>query len=163
MKLSELAFACYIYTRMSDYDSSYQDFLKATNHAPDLNIAKHRKALLQWLNKWGCRQFAKDYHKLASEEIKIWYQEFSALPFHVDATLLELSDNDIAVAKVAYEKLAKRTASWRKTRSGSKSVIMVGPTGAAKILFAIRPNALIPWDDPIRKALKLDGSAKSHK
>jgi hypothetical protein len=25
------------------------------------------------------------------------------------------------------------------------------PTGASKILFALRPNCLIPWDDPIRE------------
>ncbi len=34
----------------------------------------------------------------------------------------------------------------------------VGATGAAKILHALRPRVLPPWDDPIRAALDLDGS-----
>ena len=76
MKLSELAFACYIYGQMSDYDSSYLHFLEATNHALDLKVAEHRIELLKWLNKWGCRQFAKIYYHLASEEIETWYEEF---------------------------------------------------------------------------------------
>ena len=30
------------------------------------------------------------------------------------------------------------------------------------MLFAIRPRSLIPWDEPIRKRLSLDGSAESY-
>jgi len=162
MKLFEIAFACYIYGQMSDYDSSYCDFLKATNHKPDIKIAEHRIELLKWLNKWGCRQFAKNYHRLASEEIRTWYEQFNGLLFPTRKTLLELSDDEAAVASKAYADLAERKASKRNTKSGGKSDVMIGPTGAAKILFAIRPNALPPWDDPIRPRLKLDGSAKSY-
>lgn len=161
-RLSELAFACYIYGRMTDYDSSYQDFLRTTNHMPDLKRAEHRTALIDWLNKWGCRQFAKDYHSLASQQIEAWHQRFSNSLFPTDRTLLQLSDEDISVVEAAYGALAERTASMRKTRGGTESVIMIGPTGAAKVLFAIRPNALVPWDTPIREALGLDGSAHSY-
>ena len=38
----------------------------------------------------------------------------------------------------------------------------VGPTGAAKILFAIRRNALVPWDDPRRRHYGYDGSGPSY-
>jgi len=40
--------------------------------------------------------------------------------------------------------------------------VSVGPTGAAKILFAIRPNALVAWDDSIREHYGYDGSGASY-
>ena len=66
MTLSELAFACFLYAHFTDYDDSYLSFLQVTNHHPDFVNSKHRKALLTWLNQWGCRQFAVEYHELAS-------------------------------------------------------------------------------------------------
>lgn len=162
MRLSELAFACYVYKKMTDDDSSYRHFLKETNHAPDLGIAKHRIELLKWLNEWGCRQFAKSYHDMASDEIRAWYEESNALLPPPYKTLLELSDVDISSASVAYERLTERTASKRSKKNGGKSNIRIGPTGASKVLFAIRPNALIPWDAPIREQFERDGLAKSY-
>jgi hypothetical protein len=38
----------------------------------------------------------------------------------------------------------------------------VGATGAAKLLHALRPRVLPPWDDPIRSALSLDGGRDSY-
>jgi hypothetical protein len=40
--------------------------------------------------------------------------------------------------------------------------VTVGPTGAAKILWALRPEALPPWDEPIRAQLGFDGSGESY-
>jgi len=40
---------------------------------------------------------------------------------------------------------------------GEHTKVEIGPTGTAKILFALRPNALIPWDEPMRKELTLNG------
>lgn len=162
MRLSEFAIACYIYSHISDYDTSYRRFLKATNNAPDLRIDEHRLELLKWLNMWGCWQFAKDHHGLASDEIRDWFEEARTWLFTADKTLLEISERQIESASAAYEKLAKRTASIRTNKSGGKFNVLVGPTGAAKILFAIRPKSLVPWDDPIRKRLGLDGSANSY-
>ena len=161
MKLSELAFACYIYGRMTDYDSSYRDFLRATGSMPNLDFAGHRNALLKWLNRWGCRQFARDYHSLASEEIRAWYQRYRNLLFSPERTLPELMEQDFRVIETAFQELTERTASMRHLR-GKNAIITIGPTGAAKILFAIRPNALVPWDDPIREALRLDRDGESY-
>ncbi len=69
MKLAELAFACYVYASMTDYDSSYIDFLGKVGKDLDLTDADHRQALITWLNQWGCRQFSKECHELASNEI----------------------------------------------------------------------------------------------
>jgi hypothetical protein len=162
ISLYELAFACYIYKRMSNADEAYEEFRKATKPRPDLGKAEHRTALVIWLRKWGCRQFAKDDHKLASNEIRDWYEECYDQLRPLNKKLLEFSDVDFASASTAYAKLAERTASWRSNKTGGESNIKVGPTGAAKILFAIRPQALIPWDAPIREAFEPDDSAKSY-
>ncbi len=47
MKLSDLAFASYVYSHMTDYDSSYELFLKATQ--PELNFRsdEHMTALIE--------------------------------------------------------------------------------------------------------------------
>ena len=62
MTLAELAFACFCYQRMTDYDGSYLLFRQATQPFIDLGNQAHRASLLIWLNQWGCRQFAIEYH-----------------------------------------------------------------------------------------------------
>lgn len=153
MKLYELAFACYVYGCISNYDTSYRDLLESTNRSPDLTIVGHRMALLEWLNKWGCRQFAKSYHDLASAEISDWYENFAANLPPSQKTLLELSNVEINTAVRAFDNLVQRKASMRRNKSRNESVVTVGRTGAAKILFAIRPNVFPPWDEPIREQL----------
>lgn len=79
MSLSELAFAGYIYGQVEDYDRSVLEFLASSNSFADLNRADHRLALLKWLNAWVCRQFAKECHDLASNEIRESYDEARTL------------------------------------------------------------------------------------
>lgn len=70
MTLAELAFSCACYGRSTDYDKPYLDFLQSTNGELDLSNPQHRKLLLVWLNQWGCRQFAVEYHKQASTVLR---------------------------------------------------------------------------------------------
>lgn len=139
IKLSELAFACYLYARFTDYDSSYLRFLKETHGRPDLNVSEHRSALLEWLNKWGCRQFAKEAHDFASSEILSWFNEFKSILFSTHKNLLELTEDDYKNIYNAYKSLSNKKAS-NKIKCNKKNLDSVGPTGAAKILFAIRPK-----------------------
>lgn len=161
MELSELAFACLLYARFTNYDDSYISFLQSTSHHPDLVDPEHRRALLIWLNQWGCRQFASEYHDLASSEILSWYNQFNSTLFDRDKNLLELTEAEIYSVTRAYEALSNKTASFRR-RKGSTLRITVGPTGASKILFALRRNALLPWDAPIREYYGYDGSGTSY-
>jgi len=69
MKLHELAYACPLYAAFTDFDKSIIEFRRVASPALDLGNAAHRKALLKWLNSWGCRQFAKDYHPMASRAL----------------------------------------------------------------------------------------------
>jgi len=162
MRLAELAFACYIYAQMTDYDSSYDRFREETIPQLDLKNNQHRIALIKWLNGWGCRQFALGYHDLASEEIHSWYQRFGDHFFSPDRSLLDLTSNDLALVEQAYAELVVRTASTRERPRGGQTKVVIGPTGTAKILFALRPNALVPWDGPIRGHFRLNGSAHAY-
>ena len=156
MTLFELAYACYLYSNTEDYakyNDSYLEFMNATNRSPDLGNSHHRLALLAWLRKWGCRQFALDHEKHASDEILDWWNRAKKIPFADDRYLWELGEEELESAGFCYRKLLVRTASYRK-RNGEAIPVSIGPTGASKILFAIRPNALAPWDKGIRKKFK---------
>jgi hypothetical protein len=113
------------------------------------------------LNQWGCRQFAIKYHELASSEILSWYAQFNSTLFGQEKNLWELTEDEINSVGPAYEVLSKKRASFRKGKENTASV-SVGPTGAAKILFTIRRNALIPWDVSIRSYYRYDGSSTSY-
>jgi hypothetical protein len=161
LRLHELAYVCRIYGGLTQFDGTYFTFLDETTGNLDFSEPSHMKALLKWLNSWGCRQFAIDYHDLASESIQGWARQWEPrLPDRL-ATLDRLSDEDIQTAGDAYADLCGRLAS-RRTREGKTYDVQVGPTGAAKILFAARPRTLPPWDDPIRAKWALDGSRHSY-
>ena len=161
LTLSELAFACYVYAGVSNYDESYFRFRRVTGGAADLRKSEHRDAMLKWLRDWGCRQFNTEDHDRASMEILEWYGEFGVSLFASNWELLRLRDSDLVHVGQAYERLSIKTAGHR-THAGSTYPVSIGPTGAAKILFAIRPHALPPWDDAIRRALGYDKSRDAY-
>jgi len=90
---------------MTDYDDSYLRFKQKTQPSLDLNVEQHRIALIKWLNDWGCRQFAIDYHDLASREILGWFEESGHLLFPVNRTLMDLSESDFLLIRQAYANL----------------------------------------------------------
>jgi hypothetical protein len=161
MKLFQLAYVCRAYRDVTHYDAEYLNFLKRTGDKLDFTKPTDMSALLKWLNSWGCRQFAVDCHEQAAESIRKWAEKWEpALP--KDSMTLDcLSDEDIQVAGDAYGELSKCLASTQ-TRGGKRHDVRVGPTGAAKILFAARPKAFPPWDEPIRGEFGWDGSPASY-
>ena len=161
MKLSELAFACYLYGKFTDYDDSYLKFLQAINNKLDLKAVNHRKELLKWLNKWGCRQFKLENHNIASNEILTWFLKYNNSFFDNNKNLWDITNEDLTIIKETFDSLANKTASIRN-RSGNEIIIKVGPTGTSKILFALTSNALPPWDQPIREYYEYDGSGLSY-
>jgi hypothetical protein len=161
MNLGELAFACYVYASMTDYDRSYKDFRSAINNDLDLLSTQHRQSLITWLNKWGCRQFSKDCHGEASENILRWYEDNENLLPAKDVGLSSISSADLELASEAYAKLTEKMA-CEKSRGENIIQVTIGPTGAAKILFALRPQTLVPWDDPIRDRFSCDASGQSY-
>ncbi len=161
MNLFELAFTCYIYDFFTSFNQSYKSFLKFTGNNVDLYNPAHRKELICWLNKWGCRQFALDYHEFASNEIFSWYEEGYIDLIPHDKNIWELTQLELENISDIYDALAEKKASY-KARKGKELSIKVGATGASKILFALRPGIAIPWDEAIRQGLKHTGSGESY-
>jgi hypothetical protein len=162
MRLYEAAIACRAYTAFGgEFDDSFRQFVAKTGGALHLELDDCGSALMKWLNEWGCRQFAKEYHGDALERIRLWaLKHLRDLPDEA-ASIMELKDSDIHRAAGAFGVLKELQASEKRTRHGLVSV-RVGATGAAKIMYALRPWALPRWDDAIRDRLHCDGSPDSY-
>ena len=162
MNLYELAFTSHVYNAFTNYNADYLRLLERTGPELNLERAEHRQELIDWLNQWGCRQFALGYHSLASEEMLAWHRSnFQELvPGH--KPLWDLTDSELFHVSEVFDSLVVRTAS-HKVRNGQEITTTFGPTGASKILFALRPHAMIAWDTPIRNKGKFLGNGGSYK
>ena len=160
MHLFELAYACRIYS--ATFDTALDRFRRSVMPRLDPINADHRIHLLRWLNAWGCRQFAIRDHPQASMGILNWSNEHLRHLPDRDAKLEELPDSTLDAVEVAYAALCECTASIR-SKAARMYRVNVGPTGAAKILFALWPAAFSPWDDAIREHFELDGSPRSYR
>jgi hypothetical protein len=67
----------------------------------------------------------------------------------------------MAAVVEAYGSLKDRTGA-RPTRGGKQLQVDIGPTATSKILFTIRPEALMPWDEAMRNEFGCDGSKESY-
>jgi hypothetical protein len=153
MTLAELSLGCYIYATMTSFDSGYLEFLDETVPALDLGQQSHRKSLLTFLNGWMCRIKEDDFDDAAAQ-LADWYETIKGKLFPTTTGLLALTDSDLDMVEEAFKTLAARPCCTGKTFASV-------PT--AKVLFALRPNALIPWDNPMLKHFGLKGSAASYR
>jgi hypothetical protein len=156
MRLHEIARASYLFSRVLGQDSPYEEFVASVGRVLDLEQSSHRKSLLIWLNKWGCRNIKVACHDEASNEILEWYEQFRGdlppIQTHVWETA-RYAD----VIRDGFDSLRCRTAATLADR-----INPIGPTGAAKIFFAICPGALPPWDTAIRNRLGYGESGDSY-
>ena len=120
----------------------------------------HRTALVTWLNKWGCR-LAIQHLEATSVAIHDRFKQVNADQLLVSRAVWELTDNDISNAARAYGLLKDKVVAQRDqgTRVSNRKI---GPTAASKILFALRPHALMPWDAAMRDDFDCYGSLKSY-
>jgi hypothetical protein len=139
-----------MYEVLTDFDTSYFDFVKSVSGIPNLRDDSHMAALLQWLNRWGCRQFALDFHGFAAENIREWADTCLDLLPSTQTTLHEMSASQLENTVQAFDALKIKLAS-KRLRDGKLIPVSIGATGASKILFGLRPHALPPWDEPIRE------------
>lgn len=107
---------------------------------PDLRNRDHACALLEWLNKWGCRITKKAFFAI-SDSLAEWFdeREFAGGELH------KLQDHELKALTDAYEALL--------------TIREFGPTAASKALFVLCPDAAIPWDAAIQRKFKLLGNA----
>ena len=159
--LCKLALASTMYDSLMPFNYSLGRLNEATGGSIDLTNPAHRISLMKWLNDWGCRHLSEDQHDVASNSILNWYQEVGASLFTNSKPLWELGDHELEVAAHAYGSLKDKTGA-RHVRGGRKLKVHIGATAASKILFAIRPKAMMPWDNAMRKSFDCDGSPLSY-
>ena len=159
--LCKLALASTMYDSLTPFNYSLALLNSTTGGSIDLTNPAHRISLMKWLNDWGCRHLSEDQHYVASSSILKWYQVDGASLFTNEKPLWDLGDHELEVASNAYGSLKDGTGAWR-VRGGRKLEVHIGATAASKILFAIRPKALMPWDEAMRISFKCDGSPKSY-
>lgn len=159
MRLSELKDCCRSYA-LTPYDASLRRLRSLGPEVDPLNPT-HRAALFVWLNAWRCRQFAKAYHSMASDSLVGWSAVWMARLPGPEVSLTDLSAREVRVCAAAYDALRSCRASMKPQPNRRAVSVTFGPTGAAKTLFAIRPNVFAPWDEQIRKARGWDGDGLS--
>ena len=159
--LCKLAIASTMYDSLMPFNHSLGRLNKATGGSIDLTNPAHRLSLMEWLNDWGCRHLSKDQHHVASNSISNWYQVDGASLFTNEKPLWDLGNHELEVAAHAYGSLKDKTGA-RRVRGGKKLEVHIGETAASKILFAIRPKALMPWDEAMRISFECDGSPESY-
>jgi hypothetical protein len=110
----------------------------------DLSFAEHRTLLLRWPNSWGCRiRYPKPGEPAPFDSgVSVWWQAFGASLPQVSLVVLEDADTDGIAA--AYTALTAAAASEHHT---------LGPTAAAKALYALSPRTIMPWDAAIAAQL----------
>lgn len=143
MTLAELAFASFVFSRIDS--GAYQRLLRETGECVDLSRLDHGLAVIRWLNAWNVR-IPGTCHNTLSEQLKLWYE--SNQLFDHSLNLHELNDAVLDSIRAPYKNLMQ--------------VECVGPTAAAKILFAVRPKSLMPWDEPIRRELQYSERPRSY-
>lgn len=135
-------------------DKSWAALTLATAPAIDLAVAEHQAAMHVWLNAWGCRIRKRrvDEPDVFGQGVGGWWERWhSALPTF-DTWMADLTDAQLdGLAECFTDLVAARVA---PTRS-------LGPTAASKMLFALRPNTFMPWDEMIAQRLhgSRDGAA----
>ena len=159
--LCKLALASTLYDSLTPFNRSLGRLGKATGGSMDLTNPQHRIYLLTWLNDWGCRNLPKEQHDVASNSILKWYEVYGASLFSNEKPLWDLADVDLEITARSYGSLKDEIGAWR-VRDKSNRKVHIGPTAASKILFALRPKALMPWDEAMRTAFKCDGSHESY-
>lgn len=152
MSLEELAGYLRGYEQATSYDVSVTRLKEKTAGTADMANLEHRDALIEWLRQWGCRHLARADHARTSEALFDWYSEFHEVIPDERTSLLDLSRDELTHSAIAFDQLSQWPAASRRRAKGV-SEVRFGPTAAAKTLWAIRPNAFAPWDDPIRDAL----------
>ncbi|GAA1223290.1 hypothetical protein GCM10009665_11950 [Kitasatospora nipponensis] len=149
---AQLRAAAEVFNSYGTVDAGWQRWLAGTASAPDLSRPEHRQELHRWLNSWGCRlRYPREGEPdvLGTGLAAWWQRHAAALP---SCSLSELTDAQIALLAAAYAELAALPSSGART---------LGPTAAAKALYALRPAAVMPWDAAIAAALHggRDGAA----
>jgi hypothetical protein len=146
-----------VFAGFANVDRSWHALLAAAHPGLDLSRAEHRALLLRWLNSWGCRiRYPREGEPAPFDDgLARWWKRWG--PVLPEVALAELPDEGADALGRAYAELAAIEVSAGRTRR------TLGPTAAAKALYALRPDTVMPWDAAIAEHLHgvRDGAAFS--
>ncbi|WP_018348648.1 hypothetical protein [Longispora albida] len=147
LKAAVAEFAAY-----SRPDQTWATLLAATAPSIDPGQAGHRTALHAWLNAWGCRiRYPREGEPdVFSDGLAAWWDDWSGRLPSPELALADLDDAAISGIGECFAALSAMPAALAKRPRP------LGPTAAAKLFFALRPLAVMPWDEAI--ALRLHGA-----
>ena len=146
---------------MAGYDQSFYEFRDTVGDDLDLRQTENAKALLHWLNHWGCRHLATHCHDMAATALVGWFQELGDRLPPPDARLVSIPEVSLDSAAQTFDKLSGLVVA-RRTSYPEDHFVSFGPTAAAKTLFALRPHVFVPWDVAMRQEFGHDGSGRSY-
>jgi hypothetical protein len=148
---AEIAGILHDYAAVADYDKSLGDLLTVTEGPVDLMKEDHRDALLKWLRAWRCRHLRSADNARTGSALEQWWEAWGTTLPQPGALITSLSDDQLLSVEKAFDALATMSAAGRMSRGGEIDV-RFGDVAASKALFAVRPEAFLPWDNPIRLA-----------
>jgi hypothetical protein len=159
----ELALASYLYEAMTGYGASLHRLRSGLGPRDDLDLrlADHRVALLRFLNEWGCRNLARDWHGLALTEIERWYGDARERVDSFDPPRQALDSASRRDLVDVFDELSTRIIAHRESK-GRQIHVSFGPTATSKTLFVLRPSLFPAWDGPIREKLGYRGDGDSY-
>jgi hypothetical protein len=147
----QVAAALRAFAAIAGPETSLAVLRDTTGPVIDLSIRAHREALLRFLRAWGCRHLRRDDTGRSSRALASWWSRFASTLPPATVPLTDLDDAQLEALGRAYAALARSPAALRVSHGGDVAVTF-GDTAAAKALFAIRPQAVPPWDEPMRRA-----------
>jgi hypothetical protein len=150
MRLHELAFCCRVYGVCGSYDAALGELREQTGDIVVIERPEHRTALFRWLRAMKCRQFVERDEAVATEHLLDWWATYGGSLPPPASTLDELADEELDAIATAFEALRWASCGWQMHTGGRQVPKRFGPVGAAKTLYAVRPNACSPWDRPIQ-------------
>jgi hypothetical protein len=136
-------------------DASLRRFGEAVGRRPDLRRPDHVAAARVWLNAWGCRLAypASGADDVLALSLGAWWDRWRRRLPPPARQLVDLADRDLDVVAAAYGELAASPAAPRRS---------LGPTAASKLLYALRPAAVTPWDRDIAARPGVAGDFRAH-
>lgn len=138
--LRKLSFSHYIFSIM---DNGAYDQLIIPNPIDMANI-EDRRRLIDWLRRWGVRGLAHNNDNHLLPALLGWYNQNNQNLPGVEIFIQDLQGNNLEQIGAAFDALC--------------GINRIGLTGAAKILFALRPNSLPAWDQAIYRRLTENNS-----
>jgi len=145
--LAALRRAAAVFNGFRNVDATWLRLVADTTPALDPADPGHRTLLLRWLNSWGCRiRYPRDGEPAPFDTgLAAWWRAAgAALP---SASLPRLTDDEVETIAAAYTELAAVPVSAAPAQRA------LGPTAAAKALYALRPLTVMPWDAAIAQRL----------